>query len=271
MDLEKLKQSINQTGFPLELKVAKLFKKLGWKLMVSPYYIDKDEMKGREIDLYASNHIFGEDKNKIYFENSFGFSVEIKEAKKKPWVFFSAEESSTFFPFEYTANEKFISDLFEDKDKKVFLVNHRNKNRFKKETAKSFFEGFSKNGGRDDIYKAISGSVKAMIHFREESYPPTDKGPEYIFESFNSLVVVKGEMFEAKLDDNTDELILDKSDYVQVAFNYLSPNYKSLNKRGTKEFIVHIVEYDYLEKFLLDFYKEEEKLFCKFLKKDEGG
>jgi len=42
-----------KTGYLEELEVANIFSKAGWGIRHSNYYLDKDEEKGREIDIFA--------------------------------------------------------------------------------------------------------------------------------------------------------------------------------------------------------------------------
>ena len=53
-DIEKLKTQILKTGFPTELEVSKIFLQQDWSVDFNSFYIDKDENKGREIDLICS-------------------------------------------------------------------------------------------------------------------------------------------------------------------------------------------------------------------------
>ena len=89
-DIEKLKSQIIKGGFPFELEVARMFLKSKWHVENNTYYLDRDEKKGREIDLIAE-YIKQFEAPKHYSEFVFSFITEIKKETEKPWVFFATE------------------------------------------------------------------------------------------------------------------------------------------------------------------------------------
>lgn len=259
---EKLLEDIKKTGYPLELKIANIFDKCGWRTQSNSYYIDKDENKGREIDLIASKWEQIDD-NENYLEMTFYFITEIKTAWKKPWVLFSVPEDEKGFNLHSVNLElnkgvqhsKIIKKYFREK---VLNVQSR--------LGKSFYEGFSGNGSRDDIFKALSGSVKALEHYKESSLASKDQSTDRIIDYYIPLIIIDGPLFEAYLDDN-GEIQLEEVEYIQAAFNYLSPNYNIGSKYGSS--IVQIIRFEYLERFL-EKYGEEMKNWAKKIGEFEG-
>lgn len=55
IDKQKVIQAINDSGFPLELKVAQIFKERGYSIQPSKIIHDKEKEKDYEVDLIASN------------------------------------------------------------------------------------------------------------------------------------------------------------------------------------------------------------------------
>jgi len=50
----KLLRQLEETGYPVELKVGNILLEHGWtQVEHNRYYIDEDEKKGREIDIYS--------------------------------------------------------------------------------------------------------------------------------------------------------------------------------------------------------------------------
>lgn len=90
---DKILKDILTTGFPLEMEVSNNFARDRWTVDHNSYYIDKDELKGREIDLIAS-YFLSNPKSDNYFELHYIMPIEIKLANKKPWVFFTTEVTS---------------------------------------------------------------------------------------------------------------------------------------------------------------------------------
>ena len=97
----KLLNDIKETGYPLELKIANKFRNNSWQLKYNSYYVDKDEKKGREIDLISNTlRAFPEkdtsesEKDKYpYLEVNLSLIIEIKESRDKPWVVFTTEKT----------------------------------------------------------------------------------------------------------------------------------------------------------------------------------
>src|SRR5688572_25576331 len=83
---EKLSEWLDKQGYPLEMRVAKLFMKKGFFVRQSPYYLDKETDVRRELDLVASRD--------FTFNNRairYTFAIECKNNREKPWVAFSSK------------------------------------------------------------------------------------------------------------------------------------------------------------------------------------
>ncbi|MGY4794886.1 hypothetical protein ACVNNN_07775 [Lysinibacillus fusiformis] len=264
----KVLEDIKKTGFPFELKVAKKFEDLKWRVLHSLYYIDKDQNIGREVDLKCHKHMsqFSDDRDCL--EYTYNMVVEIKQSKEKPWVFFTSDDKRILFPG-HLAKNKSANKLQEEMGYDTIEISTlRKRELYHKTTAKSSYIALSSNK-RDDIYKALSTSVKALVHFKETCYATLDNSDngDLLFESFNPVVIVDGELYEAYLTEE-DEVEIKDSKYIQVAFNYVSPNYFSSVDEDNNEFLVHVVHFDYLEQFIVDFEKlHSTKIFNKLKKK----
>lgn len=62
---DKILKDILTTGFPLEMEVSNNFARDRWTVDHNSYYIDKDELKGREIDLIASYFLSNPKSNNV--------------------------------------------------------------------------------------------------------------------------------------------------------------------------------------------------------------
>jgi hypothetical protein len=97
-EADYLKEMIEKSGFPLEIEVCSLIKSLderlklefGARISTSAYYLDKDEGKGRELDVKAAIPIDYFDKEKgvkrtgIYLH----LLIQCKSVPGNAWVFF---------------------------------------------------------------------------------------------------------------------------------------------------------------------------------------
>lgn len=249
---EKLKKDILRTGFPFEMEVSKILERNNWSVKNSSYYIDKDENKGREIDIISTIHQNKYIQRDLYLEVCFSLVVEIKKTEEKPWVFFTSEVNRVEenLPLDYTYSN------FSSKGYTLNRILRENIRKANARLGRNFYEGFTKNGGRDDIYKALSGTSKATYHALENCLANNDKAGDRLFHFFESVVVIKGKLFEAFLNDK-GEINLEETKYIQCQFNYMSPNYISNRHK-----VVHVITSDYLEKFIRERKESLNGFFC---------
>jgi hypothetical protein len=93
---DRILLDIERTGFPLELRVSKRFIEAGYHVQNSVFYVDRDEGKGREIEIMALKNsrekgMQGQSPMWIRLR----CHVECKKSTAKPWVIFTSEK--TFF------------------------------------------------------------------------------------------------------------------------------------------------------------------------------
>lgn len=89
-----LLEDILKTGYPFEMEITSRMQKEDWKVLNGLYYIDKDEQKGREIDVIAQIHKSETFASKLTLQVGFSMIIEVKKSEDKPWVFFTSESSS---------------------------------------------------------------------------------------------------------------------------------------------------------------------------------
>jgi hypothetical protein len=85
-EIKHLRQDISKTGYVSEMVVARIFAGAGWQVYDHLYYLDKEENKGREIDLTA---IYGstQSTSKKSLTVKVGLSVEVKKASSSHGLF----------------------------------------------------------------------------------------------------------------------------------------------------------------------------------------
>ena len=236
---EKLSDYIKkETGYLEELKVGNIFSEAGWDVRHSNYYLDRDEEKGREIDVYASKNIIFKDSSgkKIYI--GLNLVCEVKKSIKKPWVIFSTKKSryDSFFGFSlyYENNMKNVLE------QKITTKVDRNSSisNFARigETYCEAFINCTKKSSSDysQIFKSLTSSAKASEYFlsmRECNYLGNAlRNALYTksIEFFEPIVIFDGLMFEAYLNKQ-NELELDEINHIPVFFNRISPKYDRNN------------------------------------------
>jgi len=246
--INKLKKEIEKTGFPTELEIGKIFRIKGWDVEHNTYFIDKDENKGREIDL-VSNLVFQDESNDHYTEFTFKFIVQIKKEQEKIWVIFTTET---------TEFERSFYSIFPDRVYNNFNVTVLNSSLRKynlylfDRLGRSFTTGFSQ--GKDNIYSALCNTIKAYNYSLDNVY--RDKSTDRLFTYIEPLIVINGQLFEAYLNENS-ELTLLNSSHLQFRFNYISESYK----KRTNGYIINIVTKDYLDEYLKIRYDQFKQIF----------
>jgi hypothetical protein len=255
---EKLLKDLKETGFPLEMEISKHLQTENWSVTNGSYYIDKDENKGREIDIIARVHRSAEVYKELSLEVVFSLIMEIKKSEQHPWVFFTSPING---PVENLIPKKYQFSGFSTEPHRINRVLRKNTIKIKERVGRSFYQGFTKNGGRDDIYKALSGVTKATQHFIDTSTAKGDTSGDRLLHSFEPVIVIQGKLFEAFLQRG--ELILEESNYIQTFFNYLSPNY-STNSRN----IIHVITKEYLHEFITE-HKESLNSFFEDLREND--
>ncbi len=240
---EKLKKDILSTGFPFEMEVSQVLRSSGWRVKNSPYYIDKDENKGREIDIISTIHKVYEIYKETSMEICFSLIMEIKKSEDKPWVFFTSDVTG---PVEQLLHKDYETSGFVTQSHVINRLLRKNTQKVNSRIGRNFYQGFTKNGGRDDIYKALSGTLKATYHALENCSAKNNNSGDRYLHFFEPVVVIKGKIFEVYIDKE-GSMKLEEVKYIQTDFNYMSPNYMS--QTGN---VVHIITNEYLPEFIAE-------------------
>lgn len=106
---ELVKEKVNHSGLPLEENVAKLLQKYFMLIRRNAHYLDKDELKDRDIDFLAKNGCYWirpKKKKMRTYTISIQLIVECKKSSKYAWVF-SGEDTDRISLFEKMADPVF--------------------------------------------------------------------------------------------------------------------------------------------------------------------
>ncbi|QSO52344.1 hypothetical protein JZ785_27080 [Alicyclobacillus curvatus] len=239
----KIMNEIMNHGFPLELEIASTFSRHSWHVEHNSYYIDMDEQKGREIDLVARMHrSFTDPVSHNSLEVQLSLVAEIKQANAKPWVIFTSPVTKfeSLIGRQVHRNYVGFSVPYHQISRALKQAGHKNT---LPRLGRTFYEALSK--GRDDIFKALTGTTKAVRHIMESSGITDSEGSgDRLLYYYESVVILKGQLFECFLNEQ-GEPTLQEATHVQVAFNYLSPHYES-----TYGNVVDIVSAEHLPEFI---------------------
>ncbi|MCK4395306.1 MAG: hypothetical protein KAW56_14395 [Candidatus Marinimicrobia bacterium] len=186
----KIKEWLSTQGYPLEMKVAAAFRKAGFEVIQSHYYIDPENNNYREIDVVA---IMPDPKLSGVIDIS--FVVECKTSKKKPWLLFSSDRILERWNilFSYCINsdrtrEALIKKGF-DRIKKLLWMNKKGR------IAYGLTQAFT--SGDDITYKAAISVLKATISRKKQLEKRIPAPFMFIF----PVIIIEGQLFECFLSD----------------------------------------------------------------------
>lgn len=263
-DLEnRILKVIEKTGFPLELRVSKVLQDRKYHVANNLYYLDKDEEKGREVDMRAlKNFVIKSGDIEFLVRNC--LLIECKRSTDQPWVIFTSPQTA------YDRRQFMMQTRganIEEKLDKILLgrsLGAVHPLSVCERRGRSFFEPFKKNSEGEMIFKSLTTSVKATIAARDSEFAAKHRSVCFYY----PLVILEGRLFEAYLDN--DSITVYEVDSVMVSFYYLSAKYED------EKFVVPIVTERFLPNFcssldsVLQFLGEKFKKNMNWFRK-EGG
>lgn len=216
--LEKIVDAAEKAGFKTELKAASIVANAKWKANQNVYFIDKDEGKGRELDLRAYR-IFSSTDEKPEVRCMITLCVEIKKTAD-PFIFYTSKKgrhdgSSGYGIFNWHKNVSRFVLSYNDIEEKRPLKNVER-------LARSY--SCFKSGQTQHIQAGVISAFKAAIHERDncnEVY--SDLSGDLCF--FIPVMVVDGPLYECFFEHGEDTLTAREIDEVVYLQNYHSENY----------------------------------------------
>lgn len=214
--INKVSKEIEETGFPLELRIAEFLNTKDYLVAHSIFYVDEDEGKSREVDLRVlKNYEININNRKLWVR--FCFLIECKRCQNKPWVFLSSNK--TPFDIDYNKvpflpNRNFLGKVDFDRIKiyQPFA-------RYKK-VARSYFEAFKNNERSENIFKALTTVVKATLFTMKKGFAYDKTSICFYY----PLIILDGRLFQGIL--NNDKINVKEVNSVLVSFLYESSTFK---------------------------------------------
>ncbi len=222
---ERILDEINKTGFPLELRISKLLQEGGYYNANNLYYIDRDEDKGREVDMRALKNIeFKENGEEYYVRHC--LLIECKKSVGKPWVLFTSPQTAydaELFSIDAQGFSSAFTHAGQYDEKMWSLYGKLEKihpfNSYPRR-GRSYFEPFKSKETGETIFKAITTSVKATIAMRDQKF--ASGGRNICF--YYPIIVLEGKLFEAYYEQ--DKICVAEVDSSIISFFYESAKYK---------------------------------------------
>jgi hypothetical protein len=193
-----IRNYLSEHGYPLEMFVAKEFRKAGFEVYQSSMYIDQETGKNRELDVIAYYpRVLGE----IHF--NFKVIIECKYAKN-PWILFSGENKGfedlkidSFYCCNYAGSEMLNRLTLEDNfnEKTWFKLNLK--------LGYGLTEAIYSTREKEKVqttYKAITTLINSLKHERAKDNAYTQK----TFDVFVPVIVMQGKLFECYLNESNE-------------------------------------------------------------------
>jgi hypothetical protein len=269
--LNKIKQDIPKTGFVTEMLVTAVFKVAGWGAVDHAYYMDRDENKGREIDIVAVRMIEKESETRK-IALTLALSIEVKKVASKPWVVFTSPRLDN-----ENIHDLFATSLIRLNIQEIWFHelygNHRitnsgvlgrvayqafqNKKPPTGDSSKD--EGYSLQtfGALVSCFKA-SDQLTALIRQGEQApLRDTTNRKTYGIGIVHGLIVLDGKLFTAHVHSRT-RIDVEEAHHVPYIFNYASKEY------GHRRMLIDIVTIDGLPNYVREYDKwlDERAEFC---------
>ena len=216
--LEKIVAAASKTGFEAELRTASIIASAAWHVDQSVYFIDKDEKKGRELDLRAYK-VFNSTNEKPEVTCMITLCIEVKRTSD-PFIFYSRkrsryEGSSGYGTLNWSNNvSRFVLSYADIEERRPFG---------RVEPLARSYSCF-KDGQTQHIQAGVISAFKAAIHERDncnEVY--SDLSGDLCL--FIPMMVVDGPLFECFFEEGEAALTAREIDDVVYLQNYNSENY----------------------------------------------
>jgi hypothetical protein len=236
-EIQKIKQDIRISGFPLEIKVSSILEKDGWNVRNQVYYTDEEQGKLRTVDIVAHKASF----ERIGEHDRLNLSLII-ECKKsdKPWVFYMTPRGNPD-PIDITllASIKQLSnpDLIKSLPFIRWLQDESHYRREKQEKYAVFsYEPFKKGEGREVLRATyqVTKALKSQIAEFQKAMSMVSMNPIFIL---YPIIVLDGHLYQS--EPQNGEIELRRSNTLQYRISH------------PKEiFLIDVLESDHLPKFL---------------------
>jgi len=222
--LESIVELARKAGFETELRAAAMLSKAGWRPSQNVYYFDKDENKGRELDICAYK-LISHSHDAPHVMIMITLCIEVKRTVE-PFVFYSNSTSDHDFGSGYG-----LLMWHHNIDSNVLSFRDIEKNRPNSKPGRICRSYASlKDGKTQHIQGGILSALKGAVQYRDrcnERFDDTSRDACF----FAPIVVVDGPLYECYIDENTMQLTAVEADCLVYMQHYESEKYGQMSHR----------------------------------------
>ena len=208
-EIERIKEDIEKSGFPLEIEVSQILEMHGWKANNQQYYLDQDEGKRRTIDIIA--HVADHSQVGDYTPFHVSLVIECKSSSK-PWVFWTTQKDKEIFSFPITLVKHWARPRGITAERKMYddwlkwmpysHIYSPDLNR----VAVIHYEPF-KEGKGHEIFEASNQVIKALsfilTRFKESALKLPNLYPLFVL---YPVIVYDGHLFDLRIENGESRL-----------------------------------------------------------------
>lgn len=259
--LEFFEKQVKKSGHSLENRVENILKQ-NYIVDREVPYIDKDESKGRNIDLVACADVPDLNqlsKNDKYVVGQIIFTIECKSLPDHGWVFFKTRHPGLVFPDKVTIADDIPIEIVEKDPTTYYTPNKPIPKLFCASGYDEYIyddgkanQGRSKsNAQTSNLYGAVNTVTKATRYEIEKMRDLISNKMLHVigtidkitaFAIVQPLIVFEGHLYGAALEG--EETKLEPIRFAQIQKRYVSSNYDEIYG------MIHIVSYQSLPEYL---------------------
>jgi len=245
MNVNKLKEAVNKTGFLAELEAGRCFYENNWDVKQNFYYIDSAEKKERELDILATSLARPIDYKS--YQVSLSLFCDVKKINNnKAWVIFSTKKNQHDQKID---SLKIISKL--QKSKNIEIAKNILRQRQEYPRIGRTYSVISEGGKyeEDQIFVAIKASTNSLKYYygielqNDNTIGNKNIRNNIILKIMGPLIILKGSLYEIYLNEQNKECYEERKSLI-IAYNNICDNVIAEN------YLMEIVTIDELDNFL---------------------
>jgi len=192
---DQVQEWLTQQGYPLEMRVARALRKVGFEVRQSHYYVDPQTGEHREIDVLAT-------RNDRIGLVEIALLVECKTTTK-PWILLTCEDTLSNYNslFAFSISSKKAKEALIEEDIDLFSIPS-----FRKAGRAAYGATVGFTSGLDTAYKAAMSATKAAQSRKIDL--KSERSCDFPYQFAFPVIVVDGPLFECFLEN--EEIVVEE-------------------------------------------------------------
>lgn len=244
--VNKIIEDLKKSGFSSELLSRKTFIENGWSVNAGFGYLDKDEGKSREIDIFATRVSSRKIADKNVLHSEFHVCAEVKKTEK-PWIVFDQQTHPHLMSCAWNNLISVINLPCKTHQISRQLAKH-SPIALNGWVASGIHESFKNPDQPSRWYSSFVSVSKAAEYYRDKC-PNGERTTDDImiepceFHFIQPLIILNGPLYRATLDED-GEIKISEISTASFRFDYRSRNYE------TGSYRVDLVTLEGLQQYL---------------------